>query len=362
MREPGQVADERADRAAPPTPGRERVAWRLAAAHLARDVGRELEHLPVEQEEPGEAEVADQRQLLVQPCARLPLVAVGAAVTSLERSSADLCQLGDRGLVAVGEVRVAIAELLREVELEPLCELGGARHGAEVVREALGQRVGREQDALVVAAAFALRALQRRVVPDRDHRVLEERAPAVVRVDVPGDDRLDADRLRELPQPSVPLRVAALVRPLELDEEPVPAEDRRQLRRAVAVPYRETVPRAAGQADEALVELREQVPIEARRNRLRRLGPSPGMRRGQQPAEVRVPARRLDEQCHVRPVRERHLRPGDRPHAERLRRVRELERPVHAVVVGQRERLVAQLGRPRGQLLGMGRPVEEGIG
>ena len=200
------------------------------------------------------------------------------------------------------------------------------------------------------------------LLPDRDHRVLEERAPAVVRVDVPGDDRLDADRLRQLPQPTVALRVAALVRPLELDEEPVPAEDRRQLRRAVAVPYRETVPSAAGQADEPLVELREQVPIERGRDRLRRLGPSPGMRRGQQPAEVRVPARRLDEQCHVRSVRERHLRPGDRPHPERLRRVRELERPVHAVVVGQRERLVAQLGRLRSQLLGMGRSVEEGIG
>ena len=180
----------------------------------------------------------------------------------------------------------------------------------------------------MVAAAFALRALERRVVADRDHRVLEERAPAVVRVDVPGDDRLDADRLRELPQPSIALRVSALVRPLELDEEPVLPEDRRQLRRAVAVPCRETVPCAAGQADKPFVELREQVPIERGRDRLRRLGPSPGMRRGQQPAQIRVPTRRLDEQCHVRPVRERHLRPGDRPHAERLRRVRELERPV----------------------------------
>ena len=74
-----------------------------------------------------------------------------------------------------------------------------------------------------------------------------------MRVDVARDDGLHADRLRELPQPRVALRVAALVRPLELDEEPVAAEDRRQLGRPVAVPDREPVPRAAGQADEPLV-------------------------------------------------------------------------------------------------------------
>jgi len=39
--------------------------------------------------------------------------------------------------------------------------------------------------------------------------------------------------------------------------------------------------------------------------------------------------------------------------------MRELERAVDAVVVGERERLVAELRRPRGQLLGQRRPVEE---
>ena len=40
----------------------------------------------------------------------------------------------------------------------------------------------------------------------------------------------------------------------------------------------------------------------------------------------------------------------------------ELERAVDAVVVGQRERLVAELGGPRGQLLGKRRTVEKRIG
>ena len=83
---------------------------------------------------------------------------------------------------------------------------------------------------------------------------------------------------------------------------------------------------------------------------------------GEQAAEVRVPAPRLDEQRHVRAAVERHLRAGDRPHAERLRRVRELEGAVDAVVVGERERLVPELGRAGGELLGLRRPVEERVG
>ena len=60
-------------------------------------------------------------------------------------------------------------------------------------------------------------------------------------------------------------------------------------------------------------------------------------------------------------VRERHLRPGDRPDAEVLRRVRELERAVDAVVVGERERLVPELRRARRELLRLRRAVEERV-
>ena len=131
-------------------------------------------------------------------------------------------------------------------------------------------------------------------MPDCDHRVLEQRAPAVVRVHVPGDDGLHADRLRELPQPRVPLRISPLVRALELDEEAVTPEDRRELGRAVAVADREPLPRAAGQADEALVVGGEQVPVQARRDRLCRFWTSFRVRGGQEPAQVRVAAWGLD--------------------------------------------------------------------
>jgi hypothetical protein len=63
----------------------------------------------------------------------------------------------------------------------------------------------------------------------------------------------------------------------------------------------------------------------------------------------------------MRPVGEGHLGAGDRADAERLRRVRELERAVDAVVVGERERLVAELRRLNRELLRQRRPVEERV-
>ena len=64
----------------------------------------------------------------------------------------------------------------------------------------------------------------------------------------------------------------------------------------------------------------------------------------------------------MRAAVEGDLGPGDRADADELRRVRELERAVDAVVVGERERLVAELRRPQRQLLGVRGAVEERIG
>ena len=85
------------------------------------------------------------------------------------------------------------------------------------------------------------------------------------------------------------------------------------------------------------------------------------MRSREDAAEVHVAALDSDEQRHVSAAVERHLGAGDRPHAERLRRVRELERAVDAVVVGERECLVAELRRPRRELLGLRGAVQERV-
>ena len=71
---------------------------------------------------------------------------------------------------------------------------------------------------------------------------------------------------------ALPARVAALVRALELDEEPLPAEGARQRGGAVRVATPEPVPRAAGEADEPLIQLGEQRGVERRRREARPAG------------------------------------------------------------------------------------------
>src|SRR5437764_14924191 len=113
------------------------------------------------------------------------------------------------------------------------------------------------------------------------------------------------------------------------------------------------MPGTAGETDETLVQLGQERRVEGGLEQLALPSWQARMRvrRGQQPAEIRVALRRLDEQRHVRAVGERNLRARDRPHAERLRRMRKLERAVHPVVIGERKRLVAELRRPRRELL-----------
>ena len=189
--------------------------------------------------------------------------------------------------------------------------------------------------------------------------------PRMVRVHVARGDRGDAERSGEVAQRGVPARVAALERALELDVEAVAAEGAREPGSGVRVAHGEPVARAAGEADEPVVQLAAGAPGRARAAAARRSRPGtacPACAAVSEPAEVRVALRRLDEQRDVRPADERHLRAGDRPDAERLRRVRELERAVDAVVVGERERLVAELGRAERELLRLRGAVEERVG
>ncbi len=62
--EAGEVADDRADAGPAAAPRRQDRARRLRPAHLEGHLPGQLEYLPVEEEEAGEAEVADRRQLL----------------------------------------------------------------------------------------------------------------------------------------------------------------------------------------------------------------------------------------------------------------------------------------------------------
>src|SRR5205823_9036665 len=176
VREPGQVADDRADRAPPAAAGREDVPRNRVAAHLASAVARQLEHLPVEQEKARQAELVDQRQLLVEPLARLPFVTVCAAVALLEGSVAHAPELLGRGLAGVREVGVAVAEILGQVELEPRGELAGPSDGISVEREALRSVLRSEQNALAVPSPLRLAAVEGGAAADRDQHVLQRRS------------------------------------------------------------------------------------------------------------------------------------------------------------------------------------------
>jgi hypothetical protein len=146
----------------------------------------------VQEEEAGQAELVDQLQLLLESRARLAAEAVSLRVALLEVAPAHVGELHDRRLGTVREVRVAVAELFGEVELQALGERDRARDCCAVVREALEQVGGREQDAFVVAAPLRLAAVERAAIAHGDEDVLQRRASRMVSVHVAGDERRDA--------------------------------------------------------------------------------------------------------------------------------------------------------------------------
>ena len=89
-----------------------------------------------------------------------------------------------------------------------------------------------------------------------------------MRVHVAGGDRAHAERLGEVAERGVAARVAALVRALQLDVEAVAAEHAGKVRGGVRVEHGEPVPRAAGEADEPVVQLLEEADVERGRQRL----------------------------------------------------------------------------------------------
>src|SRR4029077_6628456 len=155
----------------------------------------------------------------------------------------------DRRLLAVREIGIAVAELLGEIEPEALRDLDRPRRRGEVDTGEAGSGVSRSaQDALAVAAALLLAAVERSAAADRNERVLEERAPRLVGVHVAGGDGVDAGVGGEIPQGGIASRVTSLVGPLQLDEEVVAAEGTRQADGDVRIAHGEAVVSAAGQA------------------------------------------------------------------------------------------------------------------
>ena len=179
-----------------------------------------------------------------------------------------------------------------------------------------------------------------------------------MRVDVAGRHARHAEPPREPRQPPVAGAIVAQERPLQLDPQPVGAE------RVEQPPQRELVvhaaQRAAAQADEPLGVLEHRL---ERHVRLRRRAPA--VSRVCACARVRI--RHRFDQPRASSTSSVRWRPSSRsisaPWIGRSPSARADDRELHRardrVVVGQRERLVAQLQRRRHQLVGKRRPVEE---
>jgi len=233
-----------------------------------------------------------------------------------------------------------------------------------IEREALEHRPGWQEGALPVPAALPLAAVERGAVADGNEHVLERCAPRVMGVHVARHDRGHAEHAGEVPQRCVAAHVAALVGTLELDVEALGAEGPGEVGGGVGIAHAEAAAGTAREAHEALVQLLKERGLERRLPQLRLVSrwPRACMGGGEEPAEVRVAALALDEEGDVRAAPERHLRARDRADAERLGGVGELERPVDAVVIGERERAVAELRGADDELLGLRGPVEERVG
>src|SRR6266511_1951184 len=276
-------------------------------SHLEGDFAGELEHLPMEEEEAREAKLGDQRQLLPQPGFRSGAQGSRRIPVAVPKSSvADSRKLDVRGIEAVGEVRIAVAELLGEIELQTLGELGGRLDCAGVIGEAGGGLRWGQEGSLFVPVPFRLAGLQRDLVLHGHEHVLQVEATRMVRMRVTGRDRADSELPSEVAECGVAARVATGVRALQLDEEAVAAEGACEARGRVRIPDGKAVAGAAGKTDEALVPLGEQGKVEARVQTLVRVGGR------EQAAEVRVASRRLHEEGDMRAVGERRFRARDR--------------------------------------------------
>ena len=157
--------------------------------------------------------------------ARLGAVRAAGRVALVEARLADL---GERAVGAgVLGARIAVAEVLGEVEGQRLGEARGLGDRLGMVGEARGHRLRGREHVRVVAAPQRLGGVERRVLADRDERVLQARALGGVRVDVAGGDGRDAEPLGEPRQPAVQRAVVARERALQLDAQAIAAEARR---------------------------------------------------------------------------------------------------------------------------------------
>ena len=254
---------------------------------------------------------------------------------------------------------VAVAEVLREVEGQPLGQRLRLGDRARMVLEARRHRRRGGEHVGEVAAARGLRRVQRGVVAQGDERVLQRRPRAAVRVDVAGRHRRQPEALGQLGEAAVARAVVAVEGTLELHAQVVGAEDPPQPR---AGPARHGRPGARSRSGR---RARRRAPRAWRTGRPAAGRPCRGRARARAVTiqqRLRQPVASSTSSVTWRPSSSAISAPWIALQPEARGGLRELHRAAQAVVVGERERLVAELRRRPHQLVRERGPVEEGIG
>ena len=129
----------------------------------------------MQQEESREAVVADEPEFLIQACEGLmPPALIGVPPPRLVGADARQGGIGVLPGVPGCEVREPVSQIPREVELQPLREAQGLRHGVRVVAKPRSHLGGRAQHRLPVAAPHLLRCVEGEAVPHGHQDVLQE--------------------------------------------------------------------------------------------------------------------------------------------------------------------------------------------
>ena len=367
VREARQVADDRADARATAATGRQHVARRIGTAQLAGHDPGQLQNFLVKQEEAGQPVTPDQGQLGVESLVGLVPPGRAGGITRRQLRLAELLQ----GAVGIGgALGWPVAEAGSQVEATALCDAQGLAERLGQVGEQLLHLGRRLQHVLTVAAQERRAGIERGVLADRHEDVLQRATTAQVKVHVVGGhDRQPA--LRGQPGEGAQLCLGPLPEgALQLDGE-ASAEGLQQLIAPAArhdgiVGPQDAVVRTARQAGQPLGSLQHRGERDARWTGNRAVGRTgAGVRRCDQPAEVRVARAALDEEEQVAQLvvdGDRQLAACDRLQPCGRGRVGEGQRRAEVVVVRQRQRVVPQRDGAVDQLLRLRHTVEERVG
>ena len=211
-----------------------------------------------------------------------------------------------------------------------------------------------------VGAPQRLARLERQVVAARHEGVLERGSRRCVGVDVAARHAAQAQPRGERGERAVAGSVSGEEGALQLDAQSFAAEGLAQPPHAGFVVH--ALLGAAGQANQALGMRADRLERNGRRDRLPGAFAGMGVGERQQAAEIAPATLGGDQQRQVAAVGEAQLGAVDRAQPQSAGGMRKLHRAVDAVMVGQRERLMAELERGGGELLGQRGAVKEGVG